>query len=105
MTPSTIIQQARAAGVSLEISSNGNIKAVGDPAAVRRWLPTLRVNKAQIVCLLEDEHILRWLNALDATGAWTDPFAVEELMVRARKEPEVWAYYLRRAEGLFMPQH
>jgi hypothetical protein len=100
MTPERVIREVKGAGVTLELSPTGTIKAVGDPAAVRRWAPALQAQKSGIVHCLEDERILRWLNAVDETGDWTDPIAVEELMVRARTEPQVRAYYLRRAADL-----
>lgn len=42
MTPSAIIEQAAADGVSLALSDTGKIKTSGDQAAVYRWLPSIR---------------------------------------------------------------
>lgn len=49
MSPATIINEAKADGVSLTISPAGTIKATGDSAAVNRWLPVIREHKAGIV--------------------------------------------------------
>ncbi len=49
MTPAAIINEAMADGVSLTISTTGTIKATGDGAAVNRWLPAIREQKAGIV--------------------------------------------------------
>jgi hypothetical protein len=49
MTPAAILKEAMADGVSLTISPTGTIKATGDGAAVNRWLPAIREQKAGIV--------------------------------------------------------
>ena len=52
MSPATIIRRAQADGVSLILSSAGNIKAIGDGSAVDRWLPVIREHKAKIIDVL-----------------------------------------------------
>lgn len=49
MTPATIIQGAQAEGVRLTLSSAGNIKVIGDGAAVSRWQIVIREHKAAII--------------------------------------------------------
>lgn len=49
MTPATIIQGAQAEGVRLTLSSAGNIKVIGDGAAVSRWQIVIREHKAVII--------------------------------------------------------
>jgi hypothetical protein len=49
MTPATIIREAQSDGVKLALSLTGTIKASGDGAAVSRWLPAIREQKAGIV--------------------------------------------------------
>lgn len=49
MTPTATIQKAAADGVMLALSSNGNIKAIGNTEAVNRWLPTIREHKAELI--------------------------------------------------------
>lgn len=49
MTPATIIEQARADGVTLALSPAGCIKAAGNGEAVNRWLPVLREHKAELL--------------------------------------------------------
>lgn len=52
MNPATIIREAQADGVSLTLSPAGTIKAIGDGAAVNRWLPTIRKYKPEILAVL-----------------------------------------------------
>jgi hypothetical protein len=53
MTPATIIREAQSDGVKLALSATGTIKASGDGAAVSRWLPAIREQKAGIVEALQ----------------------------------------------------
>jgi hypothetical protein len=52
MTPATIIRQAQADGVKLALSHSGAIKAVGNEAAVNRWLPVIREHKTELLAAL-----------------------------------------------------
>lgn len=52
MTPATIIQRARADGVTLMLSPAGSIKAIGGDDAVERWLPIIRSHKPGIMAEL-----------------------------------------------------
>ncbi len=54
MKPATIIKQAMADGVSLALTTAGNIKVRGDQAAVNRWLPSIREHKPGIVVALRE---------------------------------------------------
>lgn len=54
MNPATIIEQARADGVSLILSPAGTIKATGEGVAVSRWLPVIREHKPGIVVALQE---------------------------------------------------
>ena len=54
MTPATIIREAQSDGVKLALSLTGTIKASGDGAAVSRWLPAIREQKAGIVEMLRN---------------------------------------------------
>lgn len=56
MNSSEIIEQATAEGVTFLLSPAGTIKATGDPLAVEKWLPTIRDDKAGILCELQREH-------------------------------------------------
>ena len=53
MTSARIIDLASMDGVSLSVSSTGNIKAVGPRAAVHEWLPLIREHKPAIVDALK----------------------------------------------------
>ena len=63
MTPTAIIREARADGVSLALSPAGTIKATGDGAAVNRWLAAIREHKAEIIAALK-------VSPADATRGW-----------------------------------
>lgn len=52
MRPFEIIRQAAMEGVNLIVSPTGGISAQGDAAAVERWLPALRENKADLIEML-----------------------------------------------------
>ncbi len=54
MTPAAIIKQASADGVTLTPTTAGTIKAIGDKAAVERWLPVIREHKPGIVAALHE---------------------------------------------------
>jgi hypothetical protein len=54
MTPATIIREAQSEGVKLALSPAGNIKAVGDGAAVNRWVAVIREHKAEIIDVLKN---------------------------------------------------
>lgn len=55
MTPATIIREAQADGVRLALSPAGTITAIGDGAAVNRWLAVIRERKAEILAELQRE--------------------------------------------------
>ena len=52
MNIAVFLEQARAEGVTLELSSVGTIRAIGIQSAVEKWLPTIRDNKLNILCEL-----------------------------------------------------
>ena len=52
MNPATIIREAQAEGVGLELSNNGTIRATGNGAAVNRWLTVIRERKSEIIDVL-----------------------------------------------------
>jgi hypothetical protein len=54
MTPANIIMEAAADGVTLALSSSGTIRAIGDQAAVNRWIPLIREQKSGIVAMLRE---------------------------------------------------
>ena len=53
MTPVAIIREAQADGVKLALSPAGTIKAIGDGAAVNRWLAVIREHKVEIIDVLK----------------------------------------------------
>jgi hypothetical protein len=53
MSPATLIREAQSDGVMLSLSLAGTIKAIGDGAAVDRWLPMIRDRKAEIINALK----------------------------------------------------
>ncbi len=52
MTPTTIIQSAKADGISLSLSASGAIKARGDQPKIARWTPVIREHKTAIIAAL-----------------------------------------------------
>lgn len=54
MIPAAIIKEAQADGVKLALSPAGTIKAIGEVAAVNRWIQTIRQHKPEIVAALLD---------------------------------------------------
>lgn len=95
MTPSTIIQQAAAEGVILALSDTGAIKAAGSAEAVSRWIPTIRIHKADLlVALAEESAIRRWLAHIEED----DPAIIDEVIQKCRGNPEARGYFLHRAE-------
>jgi len=52
MNPRKIIEEAQADGVELALSPTGNITAVGNDEAVKRWLPIIRQSKAELISAL-----------------------------------------------------
>jgi hypothetical protein len=65
MTPAEIIRGAAADAVRLTLSPAGTIKAVGNRAAVSRWLPVLREHKPSLLAALAAPAVTE--GAVDAT--------------------------------------
>ncbi len=95
MTPAAIIKEAQADGVKLALSPAGTIKAIGEQAAVNRWLQTIRQHKPEIVAALEEavndlpipsdlEHLIR------RAGTYWEYSPEDYDLVRdlARRDPE-----------------
>jgi hypothetical protein len=87
MSPAEIIEQAAGEGVILAISPAGKISASGEQSLVDLWLPTIRNNKAGLLCELRRngrrEKVLAMLAAAPGThyavivaDASTDPVVV-----------------------------
>lgn len=60
MSPDTIIREAFADGVKLDLSASGNIKATGDQMVVSRWLATIRQHKPELVETLRHTDLRSW---------------------------------------------
>lgn len=108
MIPAAIIKEAMADGVSLTISPAGTIKAIGDGAAVNRWLPTIREHKGGIVAALkvgagdtapdpmtaDDERVIRaWLAYIGET----DPATIDDVLTKCSNDIDARDYFIRRA--------
>ena len=52
MTPAAIVDQARADGVELMLTTQGTIRARGQQAAVERWVPVLREHKPDLLAFM-----------------------------------------------------
>ncbi|MBA4142311.1 MAG: hypothetical protein H0X43_04725 [Nitrosospira sp.] len=55
MTPTVIMDQAVAEGLSFKLSDNGSIKVLGEAGIVEAWAPSLREHKAEIGELLRKD--------------------------------------------------
>lgn len=108
MTPTAIINEAMADGVSLTISPTGTIKATGNGAAVNQWLPKIREHKAGIVAALKvgtGDTVATSTNADEeaAISAWlamieeTDPATISEVMSQCRRDTGARDYFTGRA--------
>lgn len=92
MTPGAIIREAEADGVRLALSSAGAIKAIGNSAAVNRWLALIRERKPEVVEVLT---VRAWLALLGET----DPATLAELIERCRHDPQLRAYVSQQAKA------
>ena len=100
MTPAIIIKKATADGIRLALSPAGTIKAIGDQAAVNRWLPTIREHKPGIVkALLEADAST---GSLEAIRAWlahigeTDPAIIGEVLDKCSTDADALDYFTRQ---------
>ena len=104
MSPVTIIQQAEIEGVDLFLDSSGNLKAVGDPAAIDRWRPAIGEQKPGIVSLLrraidepltltEETAVRAWLAYVDEN----DSGEIITVVNKCRRNVDARAYFLARA--------
>lgn len=97
MTPTAILQASHADGVELILTPVGTIKATGDENAVRRWLPTIRARKADLLATLAQESpIRRWLNHIQED----DPAVIAEVLEKCRSDRAALVYFLNRAGEL-----
>ena len=111
MSALDIVKRIESDGVRLALSDSGTLKAVGDGAAVNRWLPTIRECKSEIIAALQqaandpadkpipvlsrdgETVILAWLAAIGET----DPVTIGEVIDRCRSDVEARAYFIGRA--------
>lgn len=97
MNPVEVIHQATADGVNLTLSTGGKIKAAGKHDALARWLPVIRMQKAEVITALEELAAIRvWLTQIGETDAPT----ITQVLTQCRDDAEAQAYFLRRARGL-----
>ena len=111
MSALDIVKRIESDGVRLALSDSGTIKAVGDGAAVNRWLPTIRERKSEIIAALqqaENDPADKPISILSSQGetviiAWlaaigeTDPVTIGEVIDRCRSDVEARAYFIGRA--------
>lgn len=120
MSAAVTIRGAQADGVELTLSPAGTIKAIGDGAAVNRWLAVIRQHKAEIIDVLkagaadlapeevnpirqataplsiEQERAIRsWLALIGETDIST----IVELMERCQRDADTRVYFIGRARA------
>lgn len=106
-----IVKHLESDGVRLVLSDSGSIKAVGDGAAVKRWVPTIRERKSEIIAALQqakneptdkpvpvlsregETAILAWLASIGEA----DPVTIGEVIDRCRSDAGARAYFIERA--------
>ncbi len=97
-----LIREANLAGVRLELSDSGNIRAVGDEDAVSFLIPQLREHKAEIVATLQGQqaHALHLAKLAIARAALTEEQKASRL-ADLKDEPGIaifWAQIYRDDE-------
>jgi len=99
MNATGIIREAQADGVVLALSPTGSLLAVGDGEAVRRWLPTIREHKSELLEALrktpEEREILQWLSRIGET----DPATIRETLAKCNDDPDALRFFLGLARG------
>lgn len=125
MNPATIIERARADGVSLALSPTGTIKATGDGVVVNRWLPIIREHKPGILAALQeavnapevftfsppgdptndDEALQERIAIMMEGNGWDTAKVLQEARWQADKE-RCWRGFLRNAQRVLeAPAH
>lgn len=95
MTPAAILRASQAEGVRLALTPENTIRATGDADAIRRWLPTIRARKADLLAALgEEQAVRRWLAHIQET----DPAIIDDVIQKCRDTPEARSYFLHRAK-------
>lgn len=79
MTPTEIIREALADGVTVALSPAGTIKATGDGAAVDRWLPAIREHKPELLRLLATGTAHRCWLVDGVESSFSPPVTAEQL--------------------------
>ena len=111
MSALDIVKRIESDGVRLALSDSGTLKAVGDGAAVNRWLSIIRERKSEIIAALqqaENDPADKPISILSSQGetviiAWlaaigeTDPVTIGEVIDRCRSDVEARAYFIGRA--------
>lgn len=102
MSAASLVETAALEGVELRMV-NGELKVLGERAAVERWLPAIRERKAEVLEALrakqgipadERERLTSWL-------AWLgedDPAIIAAFWRQVERDPEARHYYLEQAE-------
>ncbi len=109
MNPATILERAKADGVTVTLSPAGTLKAAGEDTAVTRWLPVIREHKPGIVKTLQkandpavEARAIVQRIALASPGDWT-PDDIAEAHEAIDRDPAGWrdcfAYILQRVSG------
>ena len=95
-----LIREANLAGVRLELSDSGNIRAVGDEDAVSCLIPQLREHKAEIVATLQGQqaHALHLAKQATARAALTDEQKASRL-ADLKRDPAIAAFWAQLYES------
>ena len=97
MISADLINQARSDGLKITLSADGEIRAVGNPQTLERWIKPLRDEREQLRQWLKDELTLRdWLiaNGDTAEGA-------QEVIDLCARDTEARSFFLGLANKHF----
>jgi hypothetical protein len=108
MSPTDIIRQVSADGVTLKVTPAGTLKATGDQAAIDRWLPVLKARKPDIIAELMRLPAGLEFRLRAMARRWQ--YSTEELahvLDRAQRDPAAWSRAIaldERHEAAFREQ-
>lgn len=92
MSPTDIIQQVSADGVTLLVTPAGTLKATGEQAVIDRWVPILKASKPDIIAELMrlPASLEQRIRAMAHRWQYS-PEELADVFDRARRDPAGWS--------------
>lgn len=108
MSPTELIQRMTAEGVTLQVTSTGTLKAIGEQTAIDRWLPILKARKPDLVAALTQlpDDLERRVRSMAHRWRYSSE-ELDDVLDRARRDPTAWARAValdERREAMFREQ-